>query len=245
LAEFHPVPLDRPPRRSWLSAFGSLVAIVLVLAVVKPWGERAAPAPTPAATPGVSARPVLTARPVRDTYDPRLFGSREPDPAWELWPAGYVVEFGLAGPLVVAGQDGTGETGAPEPSGRPNGTPVSPPGSDGSPFPGPSAAGSAGPVVDLGAADHLIALGINTPADVRVVEIDLWLQRGEACCDEPVAIVRLPTLWDSQHFLVIGIADPELPGETGPWIPGEYRLDLVTIAAEVRSVRLRVSPPAN
>jgi hypothetical protein len=242
MADLQRVPVDRPLPRSWLPTILSALAVVVALAVLKPWQDRSATAPV--GTPGAS-RTLPSSQPTRraprSEYDPRLFGTREPDPAWELWPAGYVVEFGLAGPLPVHGQDG------PSPGTSPRTSAVPTQGASASPStsPAPSPAPDPELVVDLGPADHLIALGINTPADVRIVEIDLWLQRGEACCDEQVPIVRLPTLWDSQHFLVIGIADPERPGETGPWLPGEYRLDLVTIAAEVRSVRLRVSPPVN
>jgi hypothetical protein len=100
-------------------------------------------------------------------------------------------------------------------------------------------------VVDIGPADHLIALGINTPADVRVTEVRLWMQGRQSCFCQAIPIVRLPTLWESDHFVVIGIADPERPGATGPWIPGEYRLELETVGGDVRSVRLRVSAPVN
>lgn len=247
MAEFQPIPVDRPPPRSWLSTLGSVAAIVLALAVIKPWSNPGSPTPTMAATAARSAGPAPTVRPERTEYDPRLFGTREPEPAWELWPAGYVVEFGIAGPLRVGGQD---QPAGEEPTANAN------PSATGDPDAGPGA--SSGPalttapteqasalVVDLGPADHLIALGINTPIDVRVAEISLWLQRGEECCGQPVPIVRLPTLWESRHFLVIGIADPAQLGETGPWEPGEYRLDLATASKEVRSVRLRVSQPVN
>ena len=237
MADFKPIPVDRPPPRSWLSTLGSVAAIVLALAVIKPWSNSGSPTPTTAATAGRSAGPAPTDRPERTEYDPRLFGTREPEPAWELWPAGYVVEFGIAGPLRVGGQDQpAGSEGPAASAGPPSAT------RDPAPTSAPTEPGAA-LVVDLGPADHLIALGINTPIDVRVAEISLWMQRGVNCCDQPVAIVRLPTLWDSRHFLVIGIADPERPGNTGPWPPAEYRLDLVTTVGEIRSVRLRVSPP--
>jgi hypothetical protein len=179
----------------------------------------------------------------RDIYDPRLFGSYEPAPAWELWPAGYVVEFGIAGPVDVHGQESAGPSAGPS-SASPSGpAPASdPPLQTGAPsLPPPGFE----PVVDLGASDHLIALGVNTPADVRVTEITLWMQAGAACCDQSVPIIRLPTLWESQHFHVIGIADPFRPGEAGPWLAGEYRLDLHTVDGVVRSVRLRLSAPAD
>ena len=247
MAEFQPVPIGRPPPRSWLPALGSTLAIILALAIVKPWqaldpGVPAAQHASASAGPAVPRPP--TPRPLRDTYDARLFGSREPDPAWELWPAGYVVEFGIAGPVVVHGQESPVPSGGAAASAEP-GTFTPAPGS----VPPTAQPGLPSPVaehvVDLGPSDHLIALGINTPADVRVAEITLWMQAGDVCCDELIPTIRLPTLWESQHFLVIGIEDPFRPGATAPWLAGEYRLDLVTVGGEIRSVRLRVSAPAD
>ena len=245
MAEFQPVPIGRPPPRSWLPALGSTLAIILALAIVKPWPILDSGMPTVkpgSASAGAGAARTPAPRRERDIYDPRLFGNYEPEPAWELWPAGYVVEFGIAGPVDVHGQEG------PAPSG---GAPASAEPGAATPAPG-SAAPSAAPgvpsptaehVVHLGASDHLIALGINTPADVRIAEILLWMQAGAVCCDQSIPTIRLPTLWESRHFIVIGIADPFMPGSTGPWLAGEYRLDLVTVAGETRSVRLRVSAP--
>ena len=255
MAEFQPVPIGRPPPRSWLPALGSALAIILALAIVKPWqalgpGEAAVQSAPSSAGPAAARTP--EPRRERDTYDPRLFGNYEPEPAWELWPAGYVVEFGIAGPVDVHGQGSPAPSGGVAASDEPGSSPAAP-----LPSPAPtlapaSVAPTAQPglstpapehVVDIGASDHLIALGINTPADVRVTEIRLWKQSGAVCCDEPIPTVRLPTLWESQHFIVIGIEDPFQRGSTAPWLAGEYRLDLVTVGGEVRSVRLRVTEP--
>jgi hypothetical protein len=220
-----------------LPALGSSLAIILALAVVKPWhalgpGEVAEP-PASASAGAAAARTPAPQR-ERDIYDPRLFGSYEPTPAWELWPAGYVVEFGIAGPVDVHGQESAGPSAGPA-----SASPAAPAPASDPPLPGFV------PVVDLGPSDHLIALGVNTPAAVRVTEITLWMQAGATCCDQLVPIIRLPTLWESQHFHVIGIADPSRPGEAGPWLAGEYRLDLRTVDGVVRSVRLRLSAPAD
>lgn len=247
MAEFQPVPIGRPPPRSWLPALGSVMVLLVALAVVKPWQAPQAGDPN-GGVPTQSAAPVAprTAMPRsdRNTYDPRLFGNREPDAAWELWPAGYVVEFGMAGPVDVHGQESAAPSGGPAASPEPDRSAVAGGSAAPSPLP-PAPSPGAEHVVDLGPADHLIALGINTPADVRVTEVRLWLDGRRQCFCVAVPIVRLPTLWESDHFLVIGIADPDRPGDTGPWTPGEYRLELETVAGEVRSVRLRVLAPAN
>ncbi len=230
MAEFLPTQVDRPSHRSWLPTLGSVALFVLALVIVKPWGPAATPLPTTAPTIQSRASPVVaTPRFDRTAYDPRLFGSREPDPAWELWPAGYVVEFGISGPLPVH---------SPGPSGAASQAPLR---SD--PAPSPSKVEPPGErVVDLGPADHLIALGINTPADVRVVDLRLWILRVR-CCDAALAYVRLPTLWESSHFIVVGVEDPDRPGTPGPWPVGEFRLDLVLQTGEVRSIRFRVTAP--
>ncbi len=244
MAEFQPIPIGRPPPRSWLPALGSVLVLLVALAVVKPW-HVPDPGDPEASIPNASVAPVVprTASPRadRDLYDPRLFGNREPDPAWELWPAGYVVEFGMAGPVAVRGQESAAPSGDPVRSLEPG---QSPPATEPAASPSPPALSPEEHVVDLGPADHLIALGINTPADVRVTEVRLVLLEGLPDGSD-VPIVRLPTLWESDHFLVIGIADPDRPAETGPWIPGEYLLELVTADGEFRAVRLRVSAPAN
>lgn len=260
MADVPTVPLGRPPARNWLPAVTWTSLIVLAVVLVKPWGEPgpAAPQPTPTHM-AASSDGAAAATPRTDAlgYDPRLFGGREPDPAWELWPAGYVVQFGFAGPLPVLGQPGSspgpGSSPAPSPgpvasgppapshdpgaSGDPGPSPVTAP-----PTPTPSPRGTEGPVVDLGPTNHLIALGINTPLDVQVVDFALWFaDPGRACCERRLEIIRLPTLWESLHFTAIAVVSADDPLVPGPWPVGEYRLDLATASGEVRSVRLRVT----
>ena len=232
MAEFLPSSVQRPGRHSWLSTLTAVVGLVLVLAIVKPWGDGAPPA-QPSSGARATARTTNlppTARAPRTEYEPRLFGYREPDPGWELWPAGFVFEFGLAGPVPVHSAAPTGAASAPPRL-----------------VPSPAPTESAGPpsvaVLDLGPADHLIAIGLNTPADVRVTDIGLWILRGDACCAEPLPYVRLPTLWESDHFFVIAAEDPDQPGQPGPWPVAEYRLDLVLLSDEVVSIAFRVTEP--
>lgn len=251
MADFHRVPVERPLPRNWLATLGWGLAIGIGVVVLKPWATGSEPQLSPGGSASVEATvPGSTPSGDRRRYDPRLFGGREPDPAWELWPAGYVVLFGMAGPVRVDA------SAAPEPSGSavPTREPGASPGR--SPGPSPGASMGAGPsptpadpadvfVVDLGPTDHLIALGINHPSDVVILDVHLWGQDGDACCPLAVPILRLEPLWESHHFVVIGIEDPDEPGVDGPWPPGEYRLDLQLGGGEVRSVRLRVDPPAS
>lgn len=247
MAEFQRVPLRPRPDRNWLPRLGVALAAFLLVAIVKPWDLGGIGAAGEA-----SAEPTFFVRPTERTgprpYDPQLFSGREPDPAWELWPAGYVVQFGLAGPVKVHGPD--------DASPAPEGTDAAPPPASGVP-PASDAPGSepttapptSGPTpqtplgegfVDLGPADHLIALGINTPLEFRVETVAL--SRLEDDSITPVAIVRLPTLWESTHFTVIAPEDPTAAGQAAVWEAGLYRLELTTAFGEVRIVDLRVRP---
>ena len=239
MAEFERVPLRPRPRRNWLPTAGAAFAIFLVVVIVKPW-DLAGPATT--GTGDATPQPTFYISPTERTgprdYDPRLFGGREPDPAWELWPAGYVVQFGLAGPVRVTGQGespGPGSNDSPEPavSGPPASAAATAPPSTEPPF--------VDHVVDLGPADHLVALGINTPLDARVASFRLF--RLTDARTDLVPVVRLPTLWESAHFIVIAPEDSEAPGQPGPWPAGAYRLELTTIFGEVRIVDLVIEPP--
>ena len=245
MAEFQRVPLRPRPDRNWLPTAGLALAIFLALAIVKPWdlAQRAtAGDPTPNAT--FFIRP--TERTGPREYDPRLFGGREPDPAWELWPAGFVVQFGLAGPVKVGqGAASPAPGGASAPPGASDTPPSSPadgsPGPPGPSGPSPSDLPLGSGAVDIGTADHLVALGINTPLDARVASVRLFFLTGSR--SDVIETVRLPTLWESSHFLVIAPADRAAPGQPAAWRPGRYRLELTTVFGEVRLVELLVRPP--
>lgn len=236
MAEVQRIPLGGPPAGSWLPGVATAVAIFLALAILKPWTPSAPSAAGASARPAPSRAPAATERTGPRGYDPRLFGGREPDPAWELWPAGYVVQFGMAGPVKVHGQDGA----TPEPGASGDATPA--------PTAAPSGAGAtAAPlppgVVDLGPADHLVALGINTPLDFRVATVDLQIFRGDDCCLEAVPIVHLPALWESVHFVIIAPEDPSAKGQPGAWDVGQYLLHLASTSGDAREVRFVVRPP--
>ena len=81
-----------------------LVLIALLVAIIKPWGsgsEAVAPPPVAASAPASPAAPVAAAASPTPfdpwaNYDHEIFGIYEPEPRWELWPAGYLVSFGYA-----------------------------------------------------------------------------------------------------------------------------------------------------
>ena len=244
------VRVPRPPDARRVQAGAIVVLATLVVLIVKPWGEPAArrsPGPTTAAVASASiaatARPLATARPDgARQYDPGLFGRFTVVPRWELWPTLYVYQFGLMGPKSIDGDGGVGAkptpvatplaTAAPIPSPAPSPAPASPP-------PG------AGQLVDIGSTDLLMVLGLDTPAENRVLDARLWRFPADG---PPVrmALIELPAPWPVTYFHVYGLAVPGADQEdlVAVWPPGTYRLDLlVDPGAEVRRIGLLVRPP--
>ena len=251
MAEFERVPLRPRPNRNWLPTIGLGFAVFLVLVIVKPWeSPRTATAGDPTGQPTFYVAPTDRVGP--PPYNPMLFGLREPDPAWELWPAGYVVRFGMAGPLKVQGPGDPrpGSSGTPGASAPPrsSATPESSAGPEATQPSGPEASPavtsrpSEPGVIDLGPADHLVALGINMPLEFRAISMDLEIERGEDCCLEAVPFVHLPTLWESGHFVVIAPEDPAAAGQPVAWDTGEYVLFLAAQNGELREIRFVVRP---
>src|SRR5215210_187632 len=221
----HIVPPGKRPDR-WLRAAVGIVGVFVFLAIAKPWGSgRPSPLPFPVATPGASAAAASRGL-VRGAYDPALFGQEVPDAAWQLWPAGYVVDFGLAGPVMID---------PPTAVARPSPVAPAPTPSAGSPF------GASQPV-RLGGADNIVALGINNPDDVLVTAIRLWRFDGRLTHRVPVSSLRTP--WPTPHFHVIGMPSRDSSDGLGPWMPGVYRLDLLTAPSDtIRSIVIAIDPP--
>jgi hypothetical protein len=235
--EFEDVPvvrLTRPGDAQRAQVSVLVVLAVFVILIVKPWGEgRRTTAATPSAspTPGYiapSRGPAATPRADgAHVYDPALFGRFAVTPRWELWPTVYVYKFGLSGPLDLGG------SGQPGASGQPVTPPASPP-------------PDAGQLVDIGASDLLVVLGLNTPNDTRIVDARLWRFPADGS-PLRMALRELPPPWPVQTFHVYGLAFPgdADPSVVAPWPPGIYRLDLlVDPDAQIRRIGLAVRPAA-
>jgi hypothetical protein len=227
------VPSGRKPDR-WLPASIAAVTFLVLIAIAKPWGRGATPTLTfpSAAVPAVPteqpSRP-----PGRGRYNPALFGQDAPDPAWQLWPAGYVVDFGLAGPVTM----GT-DVSPPAPTPRAASTPRLTP----SPSPTLPPYGSAVPI-RIGQADNLVVLGINTPSDVDVVQFRLSRFVGEKTVVVPLVV--LPTPWPVHYFHVIGMESPDSSDVLGRWHAGVYRLTLLgDDGVIIRSVVVSIDAPS-
>lgn len=229
--EIRLVRLTKPGDARPVQAGVVVVLALLAVLIARPWDESrgiAIASPTPVASESIAtARPEATVRPDgARLYDPGLFGSFTVSPRWELWPTAYVYRFGLSGPLAIESSGGTATGSAPpEPAAA---TP--PPGAD--------------RIVDIGAADLLVVIGVNTPADTRVLDARLW----RFAADGPptrVALRELPPPWPVTTFHVYGlpVADNLEPNLVAAWAAGVYRLDLlVDPGAEVRRIGLFVRP---
>jgi hypothetical protein len=234
--EFEAVPvvrLGRPGESRRIQAGVAVSVGLLVLLVIRPWGHETpvAYAPISTAVPSQAAatpRPVETARADgARAYEPALFGRFMVSPRWELWPTAYVYQFGLSGPLAMDG------------AGSGPGASVEPPPAPAEPPPG------AGRLVDIGAADLLMVLGLNTPAGTHVLTARLWRFPNGG---RPVqlALHEYPPPWPIDTFHVYGqpVADDREGNLVARWDPGIYRLDLlVEPGSEIHRIGLLVRPP--
>jgi hypothetical protein len=232
--EFEEIPVVRlgnPTDARRARAATIIVVAMLAILVAKPWGETRPPtiavaSPSPVASPPApSIRPAETVRPDgARIYDPALFGRYAVTPRWEIWPTAYVYKFGLSGPLPIDSGDSD-----PVESGAPQQPPASPP-------PG------AGQLIDVGAADLLMVLGLNTPSESRILDARLW-QFPSAGPPVRMALRELPPPWPVDTFHVYGLLSP---GDADPfvvagWTAGVYRMDLlVDPGAQIRRIGLLV-----
>jgi hypothetical protein len=223
------MPPGRKPDR-WLPAWIATIIFIVLVAIAKPWGRGAAPLP---AFPSASvATPAASRLAGRGRYDPALFGQDAPDPAWQLWPAGYVVDFGLAGPVTMTTESSASPSAPPSPPGR------RPP-----PSASPAPSFDGGDPIRIGQADNLVVLGINTPADVDVVQFRLTRLEGTTSVVVPIVVLATP--WPVHYFHVIGIESPDASDVLGSWRAGIYRLSLIGgDGVLIRSVVVSIDAPS-
>ena len=190
---------------------GKIVTVILVgilVAVIKPWGGApiAAPAVTP--TPAPSAPPTSAASAAApEAFDFGVFEGFEPQPAWEIWPAGREISFGFAMKVdadIAAAESEANASAAPSAGAAPDGSATP------RPSPTPSADPAAGPptwsnAITISPASTLTVVAINMPLafDIPAVEITRRDGTGQRVA---VPAVRLPSPWPD-HFLVLGLDD--------------------------------------
>lgn len=226
-------PPSRIDRNIW-----RLVAVVLVgigIAMIKPWGNGspsasttgvARPTPTPAASASGSAIAVRN-----ELSDFLTFGTREPPPGWELWPAGNLASFYFAMRIDIA----------PKPAAEPSASARAP-----SPSPAEAAGlGSAIPVdwptIRIPAGSTLDLVGVNHPVGYTVVLVSFVAV--DADPGQPIHAVLATSPWPD-HFTIFGVAS----GATdtlGPWPTGHYRLTVrIDPDGATRVLEIVVEPSA-
>lgn len=207
---------------------GGLLVALLVVLVVKPWGNAAdrstegrLPSPLPTSEPSPAASHGFD--PLHH-YDPAIFGIHEPAPGWAIWPAGYLVTFGF-----VIEVSGTPPASAAPGSPRPSVAAAAP--DDGA---WPSSF-----VIPDG--NHLFLIGIDMPTGIALSTARL--ERTDVVGENAVVpVTRLRSPWPS-HFAVLGIDDGA--GGLKVWDSGSYRLDVVFVPGSIsRSVEIGIGRPA-
>jgi hypothetical protein len=227
-------PVSRPP--FLLDGRGSrvlaIIGVAILIALIKPWGSTSTPTaiaiPSQAAvviTPRPSPTPTPTPDPIdafSRAYDPLVFGDRELERSWGLWPAGYLTTLGFAMRA------------------EPSHSPKLPSGGA-----SPSAVSSSDPgpawpdAIGIPAGNHLLLLGVDTPLGFSVDDIKLsrYLADGRAV---DVPIVFPPSPWPA-HFTVIGVDVGYGVARTAFWPSGRYRLDVMIDPGTIRrSIEIRV-----
>jgi len=219
----------------------AVIVIGILLAVIKPWGTttqvpiaRATAAPTAVvATPRTGSPTPFDAF---AGYDHELFGIYEPEPRWELWPAGYLVSFGYAIRIGSTGADTGSENGPPGASalpGRPVASPVktAKPGTEEPNWPS---------TITIADGNHLGLIGVNTPLGYKLTAIGISRLRPNGA-EQPLEVVTPESQWPS-HFTVIGLAEGTGHEAVENWAAGQYRLDLDFEPGDIsRSITIVVS----
>jgi hypothetical protein len=223
MAQLQPVPKVPSPVAGREGAVAIALGIALLLAILKPWGpETGVPSSSP--TPSVAG---ASAAPAEDReLHTALFGPFEPTPEWSIWPAGYFVSVMY---VARAPRSASGAGASWRPDAEASERPL--PGSE-----WPSS-------IEVGAEDHLLWLGIDTP---RGYSLDTAvLHRIEANgAATPVEIRRVPSPWPS-HFTVLALASGGARSALAVWPAGDYRLELTASPGEVRhtvEIRIRTVP---
>jgi hypothetical protein len=203
----------------------AVIVIGILVAVVKPWGTTT-PAPLARATAAPTAVAV-TPRPGSPTpfdafanYDHELFGIYEPEPRWELWPAGYLVSFGYAIRIGSVGAEASQPPAQPAASASPARPVASPvktakPGTEEPNWPA---------TITIADGNHLGLIGVNTPLGYRVASAAIVRMTTDGS-ERPLDVVVVESQWPS-HFTVFGLADDTGREVIENWPAGQYRLDL-------------------
>jgi hypothetical protein len=203
----------------------ALVVAAILLAILKPWGTG--DGPTAIATPGTRPTGSGSSPPEVGTrlYDFLTFGTNEPPPSWELWPAGNLASFYFAMRIDLTARPPEDPSAIPSGSPAASATPIP----IGSPIedPEPGAVPSSWPTIRISAGSHLDLLGLNRPLGYGIGSITL-VRLNDDGTEERVHAIIGTSPWPD-HFTIVGYAAAGAADRTSmePWPPGTYRLDAV------------------
>ena len=209
------VPGPRSPFGGWAGRAIALVAIGLVVAIAKPWGDGGPQATwSPRTTAGPSeGTPVPAAHAV--PYDGERYPTVPPPAAWAILTPDAVAPLDFLARDAGTGGDGFGTT--PD-------TIVS------------------GPVVAIGAGGPLLSLAIAHPVGAEIRTARLWrLDDGQPV---RIEVEPRPSPWPGAAAIVLARPAGGDGDLVDPWEPGLYRLDLLLGPdLRARSVMLSVDGP--
>jgi hypothetical protein len=220
-----------------------VVVVGLVVAIIKPWGNGIGPSVASAPLQTVSSTPLPTPSPSAapaGVYNFLAFGTNEPPPGWELWPAGRLASFSFAMRIDMAAQDVP--VGGPVASGSP---PVATPTPVETPLGTPSAAGVPvdWPIIRIPRGSVLDLVGINQPLGYVVHIVGLTRIDADGSVT-PVRVLLSTSPWPT-HFTTFGYAPSTTEDSMAKWPAGHYRLDLtIDPGAVSRILDIVVEGPA-
>jgi hypothetical protein len=205
----------------------ALVVTAIVIAIVKPWGGPAAPAAVVPPPPPPTASPTAVPSDRPDVFDFLTFGTNEPPPGWEIWPAGNLASFHFAMRIELSA------TGAASATAIPIETPAGSRGLGEVP--------SSWPTIRIPVGSFLDLIGLNSPIGYTVPSATL--SRLDAVVSVPTMAVIGRSPWPD-HFAVIGFAAAGGGASMQAWPAGHYRLDVVIEPGHlIRTVEVVIEGP--
>jgi hypothetical protein len=198
----------------------ALVVTGILIAVVKPWGG-APVAPAAPVEPSLAAAPtsVPSVTPAGNgpLSDFLTFGTNEPPPGWELWPAGNLASFLFAMRIDMA----PASTLEPSPATSGQASGASQPSGPVIPIPG-TAIPTNWPTIRIPSGSRMDLLGINHPV-ANSVDLVLF-EKLDDPTGSTIQAVTATSPWPT-HFAVLGVM-PHDAKAMEPWPPGQYLIVL-------------------
>jgi len=242
MAELRPVAGPSSPVQRQVRRLIVVLVVGLLIAIAKPWGNGIGPssASVPVPSPVATATPKPSPPTPSGGYDFLAFGTNEPPPGWELWPAGSLASYSYAMRIDMAVE----AVPAAEPAG--SGAPASlPPTPVPTPLGTPSAAGvpATWPTIRVPRGSILDLVGINEPLGYTVHVTGLTRIEDDGSATRIRALLGTSPWPD--HFSTVGYAPRATEDAMAPWPAGQYRLELTIDPGGVRrTLEIVVEGPA-